>query len=1155
MSEDAGAAGGFQIASAFVQVDPDAASFEEQLDAQIGALQYVVKVPVVPDTGDFAGEVDTAVAESKSAVTVPVVPDTEGFQLLIDNAVEQAKASVTVPVVPDAAGFPEAVEESVSESEKPVTVPVVPDMTGFTEEADTEAGAAGDEAGATFADRIAAAAEASGLSTVWPSLSAGAAPAGEEAGAAFGGGFAGGAEPGLAAILNAWSANIILPAGEAGEEAGAAFASRFSAAAAAVETPVAAMAPAAEAEAEVAGEEAGAGFFARFSGALGRMTAPLAALVPGMAAEGEEAGASAGEGFMAKLKGVIAGDIPILEVLLGAAFVAATADMASKFQAAMELVHTQAGVAQSAISGLSGSVLTLAGKVGVSPDSLAQALYHVESSFQSVGISGARAMQLVQIAAEGARTGNANLVDVTNALDAVIVSGIGGIQNYGQAMGVLNGIVGTGDMTMQDLADAMGTGLMAVAKSYGQSIYEVGAALATFGDNNIRGAKAATDLRMAMQAIAAPLSTAGAALSQLGLTQTSLYTEMTQHGLTAAIQMFVDRLEASKVPISDWGQYATEIFGKRAGVGIQVLMDQLDRLKGKMPDLEKSAHGFGSAWAATQQTTSQKLHELEAGFEALMIRIGDGLLPAVNSFLSMIVRNLPAIEHFGTGVAHLVAPVVKVFFTGLEAILKVLFGRFKDVTIAAGGLALAFVALNALDPFGWVVLGVAAFATLTGAIIKYHKEILDTIHKYWHEIEIFLASVAVAFPVLAMFAALTAAIIKYHKQIWDAIKETWDKVRDFFTDIAKDIIKTFDDVKKEITGGFDAWWKSHGEEIEKAWKVAWTVIKDVFQVVWDVISTVAKIAWADVEGLIETGLDVLAAIWKVAWDAMAAVFKVTWDLLAATAKIAWDVLVGIFDVFLDLITGHWSKAWTDIQNTATQVWNAVKAFLAQVWNAIASLADQVWHDIYDLIAQVVNNIKSFLVTAWDDIKNGVVSAFDDMRNDIRSVWDGILHDIESVVDKIKSLVGDITGLPGKALHAIGGALGDIGLASGGVLPGYAPGHDSVKANLSPGEAVLVPEAVRAIGPDTINAISARYSAGRRGYSGGGVVPGFAAGGVAGLSPYQAGAAAGQMYAQAYETQPAGGNVNNFYLTFNGPRPDASEWQAIQMKLAAAVGIS
>ena len=54
---------------------------------------------------------------------------------------------------------------------------------------------------------------------------------------------------------------------------------------------------------------------------------------------------------------------------------------------------------------------------------------------------------------------------------------------------------------MQDLADAMGTGLMAAAKAYGQSIEQVGAALATFGDLNVRGAKAATDLRMAWQAV------------------------------------------------------------------------------------------------------------------------------------------------------------------------------------------------------------------------------------------------------------------------------------------------------------------------------------------------------------------------------------------------------------------------------------------------------------------------------------------------------------------------------------------------------------------------------------------------------------------------------------------------------------------------------
>ena len=81
-----------------------------------------------------------------------------------------------------------------------------------------------------------------------------------------------------------------------------------------------------------------------------------------------------------------------------------------------------------------------------------------------------------------------------------------------------------------------------------------------------------------------------------------------------------------------------------------------------------------------------------------MIKIGNGLLPAITSFLGMIDRNLPAIEHFGTAIAHLVAPVVTVFFTGLDAILKVLFGPLKDVTLAVGGLTIALHRPRRADP-------------------------------------------------------------------------------------------------------------------------------------------------------------------------------------------------------------------------------------------------------------------------------------------------------------------------------------------------------------------------------------------------------------------------------------------------------------------------
>lgn len=330
---------------------------------------------------------------------------------------------------------------------------------------------------------------------------------------------------------------------------------------------------------------------------------------------------------------------------------------AAGFQSVMETLHTQAGVTQGQLGMLSSGVLQLAGQVGSSPDSLAGALYHVESSFQSVGITGPKALSLLKVAAEGAATGHADLTDVTNALDATIVAGVPGIKNYSQAMGALNAIVGSGDMTMQDLASAMGSGVMAVAKSYGQSITQVGAALAVLGDNNIRGAKAATDLRMAWQAMLAPIDTAGPALAKLGLTDTQLGSEMEHHGMSAAIAMFIQHLKASKIPMSDWGMMMTDIFGKKAGVGIGILVDQFSRLQSKFPDIEKGMSGFGAAWKAQQKTAGQQVKDLEDGVEALATNLGTKLLPATTTVVHGLASFAEWMEK-GSGWALTVAGVL-----------------------------------------------------------------------------------------------------------------------------------------------------------------------------------------------------------------------------------------------------------------------------------------------------------------------------------------------------------------------------------------------------------------------------------------------------------------------------------------------------------------
>jgi TP901 family phage tail tape measure protein len=367
-------------------------------------------------------------------------------------------------------------------------------------------------------------------------------------------------------------------------------------------------------------------------------------------------------------------------------FVGESVKMATEFDAKMSLLQTQAGVSQDKIAGLKSGVLQLAGEVGQNPDSLAESLYHVESNFESMGITSQKALEITKVAAEGAAVGHANLVDVTNALTAAVASGIPGVQDMSQAMGILNATVGVGDMSMQDLAKAFGSGMVATVKGYGLNIQDVAAALATFGDNNIRGANAGTQLRMTVQALATPVASAGDALKRLGLTQTTLADDMQKGGLKLALEDLQDRMIHAGISADQQGQIITEAFGRKAGAGLNVLLSQMDRLESKYPALEAGANGFGDAWKATQATFSQQMKELQGSLDAMMISLGEKLLPVLSSWTQTVLTHKQAVVQVAEAVGILAGAL-----TGLYVFNKIL-NLVINVGTAFKDLGLAMVA-------------------------------------------------------------------------------------------------------------------------------------------------------------------------------------------------------------------------------------------------------------------------------------------------------------------------------------------------------------------------------------------------------------------------------------------------------------------------------
>ncbi|MFH8336970.1 phage tail tape measure protein [Streptomyces sp. AM6-12] len=356
--------------------------------------------------------------------------------------------------------------------------------------------------------------------------------------------------------------------------------------------------------------------------------------------------------------------------------------MAAKFDASMAQLHTQAGVSQSKIAGLKQGVLALAGKVGQDPDSLAESLYHVESNFESMGISSSKALKLTETAAKGATVGHADLVDVTNALTAAVASGIPGVQNMDKAMGVLNATVGVGDMKMQDLANAFGSGMVATVKGFGLSITDVGAALAVFGDNNIRGSLAGNQLRMSVMALAHPVATAGDALTRLGLQQDTLSKDMQKGGLKLALEDLVGHMKQAGISSKEQGDIITQAFGRKAGAGLNVLVSQMDRLESKYPALAEGANKFGDAWAGTTKTFAFQMKALQASFDALMITLGSKLIPPLQSFVSLMLAHKTATTAAVAALGGLLAVTVAV-----SGAMKV--AAAAQLAWAAGGKAIA----------------------------------------------------------------------------------------------------------------------------------------------------------------------------------------------------------------------------------------------------------------------------------------------------------------------------------------------------------------------------------------------------------------------------------------------------------------------------------
>lgn len=260
----------------------------------------------------------------------------------------------------------------------------------------------------------------------------------------------------------------------------------------------------------------------------------------------------------------------------------------------------------------------------------------------------------------------------------------------------------------------------------------------------------------------------------------------------------------------------------------------------------------------------------------------------------------------------------------------------------------------------------------------------------------------------------------------------------------------------------------------------------IVQAAWAGIKIAIQAAWNFIRPVLATLGRVIGTVLVAHFNILRTIAKIVWIAIRAAIKAAWVVIRPIFKAVVAFVRNVLAPIFK-------WLWNKV---IKPAWNGIGSIIKGAWNRV---IRPAFNAVKAAVGKVRD--------AFETAVDGIRRVWDRIKGIAKKPVNFVIGVYNDgIVALVNRVAKFAGlkTRIGEIPkLARGGVMPGFAPGRDTLLANVSPGESIFRPEFTRAVGSKWVdNANRVARTDGARGVakflfgvgdpSG---VPGFALGGV------------------------------------------------------------
>src|SRR6266700_3647541 len=347
-----------------------------------------------------------------------------------------------------------------------------------------------------------------------------------------------------------------------------------------------------------------------------------------------------------KLKNLAAGGV----LVAGAALVgigAKSVEMAGQFESSTNLLITSANEVPKNIDLIRSGLLKMSVDTATPIAELVKGMFNVESA----NYHGADAIKVEAAAARGAKVENADLAATTGILVTTMHDFH---EPASQAVDVMNSFrmaASMGVMHLDDLNAAL-KNVLPIASTAGVKLTDVEAALSTMSLAGDRGASAGTHLSQMLTYLLAPTGKATGLLKEFGLTTQEISDEM-KVSLPGAVQMITDAV-GEKFPVGSakyiaalsaivGGNKSMKAMLELSGISLKTFTDDAAKLGPTMRANSTAVDG----WTTVQSNLNFKLDAAKNAVEALMISVGEKLLPVVGQLADEVT---PLIQGFSAWV-------------------------------------------------------------------------------------------------------------------------------------------------------------------------------------------------------------------------------------------------------------------------------------------------------------------------------------------------------------------------------------------------------------------------------------------------------------------------------------------------------------------------